>query len=117
MVRDTLLDYFDDLAEIRAPYLVYDDGFRARSYTYAEVAAAARGFAARLHAAGLVKGDHAIVWSENRPEWIAEFWGCIRAGLVVVPQSALEPPAMPPSSSTWAGSRSGVPQRRLVLRK
>src|ERR1019366_955656 len=31
------------------------------------------------------KGDKAILWSENRPEWIAAFWGCVLAGVVVVP--------------------------------
>ena len=48
MPRDTLIDYFDDLAKARGPFLVYDDGFRIRSHLYTEVARAARGFAARL---------------------------------------------------------------------
>ena len=57
----------------------------AARYTYAEVARAARGFAARLHALGLRKGDKVVFWSENRPEWIVAFWGCLLAGIVVVP--------------------------------
>ncbi len=108
VARDTLLDYFDGLAGIRAPYLVYDDGFRTRSHSYAEVAAAARGFAARLHAAGLVKGDHAIVWSENRPEWIVTFWGCLRAGVVVVPIDAR-------TSAAFLDRVARLVQARLLL--
>src|SRR6185295_18782222 len=64
---------------------VYDDGFRSRGHTYAEVARAARAFAVRLHAIGLRKGDKIVFWSENRPEWIVAFWGCLLRGIVVVP--------------------------------
>src|SRR6266542_5105761 len=41
--------------------------------------------APRGHEVGLRKGDHAVVWSENRPEWIVAFWGCLLGGIVVVP--------------------------------
>jgi len=85
VVRDTLIDFFRDLAHARGEFLVYDDGFRSRSYTYDEVGRAARGFAARLHELGLRKGDKVVVWSENRPEWIVAFWGCLLVGVVVVP--------------------------------
>lgn len=85
MARDTLLDFFEDLARARGEFLVYDDGFRSHSLGYAEVARGARGFAARLHRAGLRRGDKVLFWSENRPEWIVAFWGCLLAGVVVVP--------------------------------
>jgi long-chain acyl-CoA synthetase len=86
--RETLLDYFGQLAGLSQPYLVHDDGFRVRTRTYAEVAAAGRGLAVRLAAAGIRKGDHVVVWSENRPEWVAAFWGCLLTGAVVVPVDA-----------------------------
>ena len=85
MRRDTLLDFFDDVSAGRGEFLVYDDGFRARSYTYAETATAARGFAARLQSAGLGKGDKVVFWSENRPEWIIALWGCLLNGSIAVP--------------------------------
>src|SRR5262245_61908873 len=85
VVRGTLIDFFADLAEARGDFLVYDDGFRSRRYTYAEVARAARAFAARLHALGLRKGDKVVFWSENRPEWVIAFWGCLLRGVIVVP--------------------------------
>ncbi len=85
MRRDTLLDFFNDVSAQRGEFFVYDDGYRARSYTYAEIAQAARGFAARLQAAGVVKGDKVVVWSENRPEWIVALWGCLLNGSIAVP--------------------------------
>ena len=85
MVRGTLIDFFGDLAQARGDFLVYDDGFRSRRYTYAHVARAARGFSARLHAIGLRKGDKVVFWSENRPEWVMAFWGCLLGGVIVVP--------------------------------
>jgi long-chain acyl-CoA synthetase len=83
--RDTLIDVFRDLTEIRGEFLVYDDGYRRRSHTYAEVGRAACGFAAKLGAVGLRKGDKVVFWGENRPEWIACYWGCLIAGIIVVP--------------------------------
>ena len=85
MQRDTLIDFFRDLVLIRGEFLVYDDGYRRRSHTYANVGRAARGFAAKLTAAGLSKGDKVIFWGENRPEWIACYWGCLLLGVIVVP--------------------------------
>jgi long-chain acyl-CoA synthetase len=85
VVRDTLLDFFHDLSHARGEFLAHDDGFRSRSYTYDEVSRAARGFAANVHALGLRKGDAVVFWSENRPEWIVAFWGCVLGGIVVVP--------------------------------
>src|SRR5476651_1852268 len=85
VARDTLIDFFHDLARTRGEFLVYDDGFRCRSYSYEVVGRAAAGFAARLHDAGLRKGDKAVFWSENRPEWIVAFWACLLRGIIAVP--------------------------------
>jgi long-chain acyl-CoA synthetase len=83
--RETLVDFFLDLVAINGDFLVFDDGYRRRTHRYAEVGAAARGFAARLAANGLRKGDAVVFWAENRPEWIACYWGCVISGIVVVP--------------------------------
>jgi long-chain acyl-CoA synthetase len=85
VVRDTLVDFFEDLSRARGDFLVYDDGFRSRRYTYDQVGRAARTFADRLKEIGLIKGDKVVFWSENRPEWIVAFWGCVLSGVVVVP--------------------------------
>src|SRR5687767_8527954 len=84
-MRATLVDFFRDLQNRRGDFLVYDDGYRVHRHTYADVARAARGFAARLSSAGLAQGDKVVFWGENRPEWIACFWGCLISGVVVVP--------------------------------
>src|SRR4030095_10236878 len=31
------------------------------------------------------KGDKVVFWGENRPEWVVCYWGCLLAGIVVVP--------------------------------
>jgi long-chain acyl-CoA synthetase len=85
MIRETLLDYFRSVAERQGEYLVYDDGFRPRSYSYSDLARAARNFAWKLHTAGIGRGDRVILWSENRPSWVAAFWGCVLRGVAVAP--------------------------------
>jgi long-chain acyl-CoA synthetase len=85
MARRTLLDFFDDLSSTDAGFLVYDDGYRSWSLTYKETADAARAFAERLRGAGIGKGRTIAIWSENRPEWIVAFWGCLLEGVVLVP--------------------------------
>jgi long-chain acyl-CoA synthetase len=108
MRRDTLLDFFDDLAAARGTFLAYDNGFRRWSFSYAEVSRAARAFAAKLHAAGLVKGDAVIFWSENRPEWIAALWGCWLQGVVAVPIDYR-------ASPDFLQRVAGIVKARLVL--
>jgi long-chain acyl-CoA synthetase len=93
MPRDTLIDFFNDFAGLRKPFLVYDDGFRVESYTYAETADKAREFAAYLRDRGIAPGEKIIIYSENRPEWLFALWGAVLAGVVVVPvdyRSSLE---------------------------
>jgi acyl-CoA synthetase (AMP-forming)/AMP-acid ligase II len=88
MTRRTLLDFFADVtggAARNAQFLAYDDGYRTWTWTYGELAAAARAFAARLRAHGVSAGQSILVWSENRPEWIAALWGALLEGVVVVP--------------------------------
>ncbi len=88
MARRTLIDFFSDVTSgstAGRDFLVYDDGYRTWTWTYAELAAAARGFAARLRESGIASGHAIAIWSENRPEWIAALWGALLEGVVVVP--------------------------------
>ena len=85
MLRRTLIDFYADLSSIPGEFVVYDDGYRSWSYTYAEVTAAARAFAERLRAEGIVKGQAVAIWGENRAEWIIALWGCLLEGVVLVP--------------------------------
>ena len=85
MPRDTLLDFFDDRIRSDRPFLVYDGGYRAYAWSYAEIRGAALDFAARVRAHGLAPGDRVVLWGENRAEWVVAFWGCLLARAVAVP--------------------------------
>ena len=60
------------------------DGAR-RERTFGEVAADARGLAARLHEAGVRRGDVVLTLIGNRPEWVVAMVACFRQGHVVLP--------------------------------
>ena len=83
--RESLLDFFDDRIRAAEPFLVYDDGYRAETRSYADIRAGAERFAARLAAAGCRADDKVVLWGENRSEWVAAFWGCLLVRAVVVP--------------------------------
>jgi long-chain acyl-CoA synthetase len=85
MPRRTLIDFYADLSSTSGEFVVYDDGYRSWSYTYADVTDAARAFAARLREEGIGKGDAVTIWAENRAEWIIALWGCLLEGVVLVP--------------------------------
>ena len=88
MARRTLIDFFADVTSgSTAPrdFLVYDDGYRTWTWTYAELAASAHACAARFRDAGIAPGQAVAIWSENRPEWIAALWGALLEGIVTVP--------------------------------
>jgi benzoate-CoA ligase family protein len=56
-----------------------------RDWSYAEVAAAADGAGAGLLGLGLERGDRVLIATKDRPEFVATFWGAIKAGLVPIP--------------------------------
>jgi long-chain acyl-CoA synthetase len=54
-------------------------------WSFSHFAAECRRIARGLLAAGLSKGDRVVLWSENRPEWMAVWMGTAIAGLTIVP--------------------------------
>jgi len=82
---ETLLDFLSGAAGRPNEFLVYDDGYRSWTYSYSDVGRAARIFAGRLRESGIGKGDKVLIWSENRPEWVAALWGCLLEGVIAVP--------------------------------
>ena len=60
-------------------------GYRTESFTYGEVLDLALDFTRKLEALGISKGDRIMLWGENGAEWVAAFFGCALAGVVVVP--------------------------------
>src|SRR5579871_5536716 len=80
-----LVDLFAKFSQSPVEFLQYDNGYRSWRYTYAQVGLAAHHFAAQLTRNNVRRGDKVLFWSENRPEWIAAFWGCVLTGVIVVP--------------------------------
>ena len=56
-----------------------------RRFTYAELDGMARGVARALSARGFGRGDRIAILSANRTEFIAAYYGIMRAGFVAVP--------------------------------
>jgi long-chain acyl-CoA synthetase len=108
MARRTLLDFFEDLAALDGEFLAYDDGYRKWSYSYRETVAKSREIARALHDAGLAKGDHVVIWSENRPEWIMALWACLLRGVVLVPIDYR-------TSNEFLLKVAGIVRARLIL--
>jgi long-chain acyl-CoA synthetase len=106
--RETLLDFFADLAQLDDEFLVWDDGYRTHSYSYADIARGARGFAGKLRTEGIGKGAKVIFWSENRPEWIAALWGCLLEGAIAVPIDFR-------SSADFVKRVAGIVEARAIL--
>jgi len=104
----TLVDVFQSLERQRGEFVVHDDGYRVRRFSYAQVTRAARGFAARLAAAGVSPGDRVLLWGENCAEWLACYWGATISGVVVVPIDYR-------SSEAFATKIAGIVQARVVI--
>jgi long-chain acyl-CoA synthetase len=69
----------------RKPFLLIRPGFRTRITRYRDLGRIVPRVARVLHDRGLRKGDRAIIWAVNRPEWGITLLGAIQAGVVLVP--------------------------------
>ncbi|MCY4624624.1 MAG: AMP-binding protein [Chloroflexi bacterium] len=65
--------------------LLFKPGFRYQRWSYARLWKESGQVASLLQSRGLGKGDQAILWGPNSPHWVLIFFGCLRAGVVVVP--------------------------------
>ncbi|MEZ5365361.1 MAG: AMP-binding protein [Bryobacterales bacterium] len=82
----TLLEVFARMDRLgRREAVRWNNGYRTRVWSYAELCARSRAFAGELERRGIGRGDCVLVWGENRPEWLAAFWGCVLRGATVVP--------------------------------
>ena len=84
---ETLVEFLQEAAREFGPRdaLLFKPGFRYQRWTYDDVWDGAGRVAALLQQRGLGKGDRAVLWAPNMPQWVLAFFGCLRAGVVVVP--------------------------------
>ena len=80
-------------------------GERERRFTYADLDGMARGVARALSARGLARGDRIAILSANRTEFIAAYYGIMRAGFVAVPVNYRFPDATIEFIARDAGAR------------
>ena len=67
------------------PALYFKPGFRYQTWSYRGLWEGAGRVASFLQNKGIDKGDRVLLWAPNCPQWVLAFFGCIRAGVVVVP--------------------------------
>src|SRR6516165_10176416 len=80
-----LIDRSRDLDKIAVTDL--GDEAPERRFTYANLDAMANGVARSLTARGFERGERVALLSANRVEYLAAYYGIMRAGLVAVPIS------------------------------
>jgi len=70
----------------RLAYLFLKNGeIEEEQHTYASLDQRARAVAARLQAAGVAQGDTAVLLLPQGLDYVAAFFGCLYAGVIVVP--------------------------------
>ena len=82
------------------PALVY----LGERYTYSELLEAAERLAGSLHNLGMAKGDKAILYLPNCPQWIIAWLALLRIGAVAIPIS----PIYTPLDLTYMANDSGA---------
>ena len=65
--------------------LLFKPAFRYLRWTYSRLWDESGQVATLLQRRGLTKGDQVILWGPNAPHWVLIFFGCIRAGVILVP--------------------------------
>ena len=65
--------------------LLFKPAFRYLRWTYSRLWDESGQVATLLQRRGLTKGDQVILWGPNSPHWVLIFFGCLRAGVILVP--------------------------------
>jgi long-chain acyl-CoA synthetase len=86
MERQSVGEYLNDfLQQGTACAYLQQRGYRTVRWSYRQVAQTAFRFARELQSRGITKGDRVLIWGPNSAEWVATFFGCAIAGVIVVP--------------------------------
>ncbi len=83
----TVVDFLRGAVERHGPRdaLLFKPAFRYLRWTYSQLWDESGRVATLLQRRGLTKGDQVILWGPNSPHWVLIFFGCLRAGVVLVP--------------------------------
>ena len=86
-VGSTVVEFLKRCVDIHGPReaLLFKPGFRYQRWTYDRLWTESGQVATLLQERGLIKGDHVVLWGPNSPQWVLIYFGCLRAGVVVVP--------------------------------
>ena len=86
-VPDTIVEFLREAATRHGPRdaLLIKPAFRYIRWTYARLWEDSGRVATLLQRRGFNKGDQAILWGPNSPHWVLAFFGCLRAGVVLIP--------------------------------
>ena len=86
-VGDTVIDFLRGAVERHGSRdaLLFKPAFRYQRWSYSRLWNESGQVATLLQRRGLKKGDQAVLWGPNCPQWVLIFFGCIRAGVVLVP--------------------------------
>ena len=87
LVGETVVDFLRGAVERHGPRdaLLFKPAFRYLRWTYSRLWDESGQVATLLQRRGLRKGDQVILWGPNSPHWVLIFFGCLRAGVVLVP--------------------------------
>ncbi len=93
-MAESIAEFFSEIFHAHRLERAYRQrrGYRTESFTYGEVMGMAAGFAAKLEARGIAKGERVMLWGENCAEWVAAFFGCALRGVIVVPMDDVAAP-------------------------
>ena len=86
-VPDTIVEFLCEAAARHGPRdaLLIKPAFRYIRWTYDRLWEDSGRVATLLQRRGFNKGDQAILWGPNSPHWVLAFFGCLRAGVVLIP--------------------------------
>lgn len=78
--------------------------FLGQKYTYSELLEASERVAASVHKLGMARGDKAIIYLPNCPQWIMAWLALLRIGAVAIPIS----PIYTPTDLAYMANNSGA---------
>ena len=86
-IGDTVVEFLRRAADRWGPRdaLLFKPAFRYQRWSYSRLWEESGQVAAMLQRRGLAKGDQVILWGPNCPQWVLAFFGCMRAGIVLIP--------------------------------